>query len=496
MRRYARQLLAHGDRIMSLAARKFGHLQSVGSNLSSVSTATNLAAAAWQFSANASGTASGSGAFVYANGGYAYANGGSAGGSAGDAATPVGLGVIAGAEASPLAMPTIHETASVAALPGTSQEVNILATLNTIANQVLSSAADTIGRFAGGAGAGGGALSSLATAQSTDIMDIDALGSPAASRAAPAATPAGGRTASGVAYDYRPIDLGSVEDTISAMCCMGAENEMCEILGLSAGSRPSGGGAPVASGRPAPAPPALPRTLRTAFAAPPEGLMADMADDSSSRSSMEEGGLSPLPAAGGSGAAVNGAAAAPARSSQLAQSPSASTLSPGRCLALSIKIAGIHWWYRTRSHAAELTAGYHNTDKHDGYRRVVNEMCSPVTGAGATCAMAWLMARSLASFGLLLLLSRAGRRGTHHFPSRKVCLVECNYCSVLALGMLSSAMADCKSAHCCRAIVELCQRHRFGLTLTCVEMCDSQHPAQALCGPEGLLRQVSAGQPP
>lgn len=34
---------------------------------------------------------------------------------------------------------------------------------------------------------------------------------------------------------------------------------------------------------------------------------------------------------------------------------------------LSGKIAGIHWHYGTRSHAAELTAGYYNTRHHDGY---------------------------------------------------------------------------------------------------------------------------------
>ena len=31
------------------------------------------------------------------------------------------------------------------------------------------------------------------------------------------------------------------------------------------------------------------------------------------------------------------------------------------------KIAGIHWWYMTPSHAAELTAGYYNTINFDGY---------------------------------------------------------------------------------------------------------------------------------
>ncbi|CAI0417690.1 unnamed protein product [Linum tenue] len=34
---------------------------------------------------------------------------------------------------------------------------------------------------------------------------------------------------------------------------------------------------------------------------------------------------------------------------------------------LSGKVAGIHWHYKTRSHAAELTAGYYNTRNRDGY---------------------------------------------------------------------------------------------------------------------------------
>ncbi|MQI72062.1 glycosyl hydrolase family protein, partial [Escherichia coli] len=34
---------------------------------------------------------------------------------------------------------------------------------------------------------------------------------------------------------------------------------------------------------------------------------------------------------------------------------------------LSAKIAGIHWHYKARSHAAELTAGYYNTRSKDGY---------------------------------------------------------------------------------------------------------------------------------
>jgi hypothetical protein len=84
---------------------------------------------------------------------------------------------------------------------------------------------------------------------------------------------------------------------------------------------------------------------------------------------------------------------------------------------LVLKIAGVHWWYRTRSHAAELTAGYLN-------------------------------------------------------------------CETAALSNRVSSYDQ---------IIALCGRYGASLTLTCVEMCDSQHPPEALCGPEGLLRQVREG---
>lgn len=126
-------------------------------------------------------------------------------------------------------------------------------------------------------------------------------------------------------------------------------------------------------------------------------------------------------ASGGSSGAMgsSAAAAAPAfvASSLLSPTASAVAMNATGCAAaerastglhLALKMAGIHWWYRSRSHAAELTAGYYNTADHDGYA----------------------------------------------------------------------------------PIVDMCARHRANLILTCVEMCDSQHPAHAQCGPEGLLRQL------
>ena len=81
----------------------------------------------------------------------------------------------------------------------------------------------------------------------------------------------------------------------------------------------------------------------------------------------------------------------------------------GAPVQVTLKLAGVHWWFQSRAHAAELTSGYFNAGDHDAYQ----------------------------------------------------------------------------------ALVEAAARFGAGLTLTCVEMCDSQHPPEALCSPEGLLRQAS-----
>lgn len=80
----------------------------------------------------------------------------------------------------------------------------------------------------------------------------------------------------------------------------------------------------------------------------------------------------------------------------------------GLGVRISGKVAGIHWHYGTRSHAAELTAGYYNTRSRDGYLPIAN------------------------MFG----------------------------------------------------------RHGAILNFTCIEMRDTEQPAEALCSPEKLIRQV------
>ncbi|KAH3762827.1 beta-amylase 3, chloroplastic [Pelomyxa schiedti] len=39
----------------------------------------------------------------------------------------------------------------------------------------------------------------------------------------------------------------------------------------------------------------------------------------------------------------------------------------GTSVELAAKVSGIHWWYSDNSHAAELTAGYYNTNQNDAY---------------------------------------------------------------------------------------------------------------------------------
>jgi beta-amylase len=46
---------------------------------------------------------------------------------------------------------------------------------------------------------------------------------------------------------------------------------------------------------------------------------------------------------------------------------SATSIFENKGTKISVKVAGIHWHYGTRSHAPELTAGYYNTRNRDGY---------------------------------------------------------------------------------------------------------------------------------
>jgi beta-amylase len=66
---------------------------------------------------------------------------------------------------------------------------------------------------------------------------------------------------------------------------------------------------------------------------------------------------------------------------------------------LGAKLAGVHWWFKSRGHAAELTAGYYNTRDRDGYEPVF-EVCTGY--AAAVCSSS--SSSSSTSLALLALL--------------------------------------------------------------------------------------------
>ncbi|KAG5520706.1 hypothetical protein RHGRI_033330 [Rhododendron griersonianum] len=49
------------------------------------------------------------------------------------------------------------------------------------------------------------------------------------------------------------------------------------------------------------------------------------------------------------------------------------------------RLSGIHWWYKTASHAAELTAGFYNTSNHDGYTRIATMLKKHGAAVNFTC---------------------------------------------------------------------------------------------------------------
>ena len=52
---------------------------------------------------------------------------------------------------------------------------------------------------------------------------------------------------------------------------------------------------------------------------------------------------------------------------------------------LGAKLAGVHWWFKSRVHAAELTAGYYNTRERDGYADLMAVLKKHSTRLSFTC---------------------------------------------------------------------------------------------------------------
>lgn len=49
------------------------------------------------------------------------------------------------------------------------------------------------------------------------------------------------------------------------------------------------------------------------------------------------------------------------------------------------QLSGIHWWYKTASHAAELTAGFYNPANRDAYAPIASLLKKHETALNFTC---------------------------------------------------------------------------------------------------------------
>ncbi len=181
--------------------------------------------------------------------------------------------------------------------------------------------------------------------------------------------------------------------------------------------------------------------------------------------------------------------------------------------SLGLKCAGIHWWYRTRSHAAELTTGYYHVE---GGCETTGSESAPApagsmngggggvgvggggSGAGSQvdvrrASMDWVpgpgrtsvdggagvgagglsrkwSSGSFGSHGSLKALERAPGAG--------------------ASGSSSQALSSQFSGY--DRIMQMCKATGASVTFTCAEMSDGEHDPRFACGPEGLLREVVA----
>lgn len=52
-----------------------------------------------------------------------------------------------------------------------------------------------------------------------------------------------------------------------------------------------------------------------------------------------------------------------------------------------LQVPGVYWWYKTASHAAELTAGYYNPSNQDGYSSVFEVLKKHAVTMKFVCAV-------------------------------------------------------------------------------------------------------------
>lgn len=54
-------------------------------------------------------------------------------------------------------------------------------------------------------------------------------------------------------------------------------------------------------------------------------------------------------------------------------------------MTICCQVSGIHWWYKTASHAAELCAGFYNPHNRDGYAPIADMLARHNAAFNFTC---------------------------------------------------------------------------------------------------------------
>ena len=186
---------------------------------------------------------------------------------------------------------------------------------------------------------------------------------------------------------------------------------------------------------------------------------------------------------------------------------------------LALKCAGIHWWYRTRSHAAELTTGYYNVLGGSD----LDQLGESFVGLGSSHSLSRVDSgaggRWSVDLGRRPDPSASGLSRNPHggrsaewppgaYPSAPGDSPTAGSPTKNGLrsnrwsnGSLEAADHRSSPGSSSRGgvgvpgydgVMAMCRRRGVGVTFTCAEMSDGEHPPEMRCGPEGLLRQVVA----
>ena len=180
----------------------------------------------------------------------------------------------------------------------------------------------------------------------------------------------------------------------------------------------------------------------------------------------------------------------------------------GECFAgcaarLALKCAGIHWWYRTRSHAAELTTGYYNVQGGSEGGNSESAPFAKLGGSGGSGGSSGNDARR-ASLDWVPGGNRDIARGHPSFdglgsPPRGGGLSENrslgSFGSVADADELRESRGGAASFGANRPsgydrVMAVAKSAGASVTFTCAEMSDREHDPEHKCGPEGLMRQV------